>query len=237
MTFYFDLLRLNTFWHRIHINNFWIVAVAVLWCVDVVVFQRGGLLTWIKMSQHWKLIHSLSIIICSLQASKMADKLRRGAPAATNLGRSWSKPWIYEAVDGKIIVEYELLNFLTIKIRTMSQDELVLLAVNNFDSEWIESSRKVLFQLCPDTKQRYVAFKGNQKDTNNIKSCLKVLNECGMSWVHLECFARWSACIVRFVRWGKLQHSRLRLERICGLLTVTIDRRVATMENHLLPGG
>ena len=68
----------------------------------------------------------------------MADKLRRGAPAATNLGRSWSKPWIYEAVDGKIIVEYELLNFLTIKIRTMSQDELVLLAVNNFDSEWIE---------------------------------------------------------------------------------------------------
>ena len=63
----------------------------------------------------------------------------------------------------------------------MSQDELVLLAVNNFDSEWIESSRKVLFQLCPDTKQRYVAFKGNQKDTNNIKSCLKVLNECGMS--------------------------------------------------------
>ena len=61
----------------------------------------------------------------------------------------------------------------------MSQEELVLLAANNFDSEWIESSRKVLFELCPDTKQRYVAFKGNQKDANNIKSCLKILNEYG----------------------------------------------------------
>ncbi|XP_034076792.1 uncharacterized protein LOC117549214 [Gymnodraco acuticeps] len=61
----------------------------------------------------------------------------------------------------------------------MTQDELVLVASNTFDSEWIETSKKTLFELCPETKQRCVAFKGNQKDANNIKSCLKVLNECG----------------------------------------------------------
>ncbi|KAF3843905.1 hypothetical protein F7725_015953 [Dissostichus mawsoni] len=61
----------------------------------------------------------------------------------------------------------------------MTQDELVLVASNTLDSEWIETSKKTLFELCPETKQRCVAFKGNQKDANNIKSCLKVLNECG----------------------------------------------------------
>lgn len=79
-----------------------------------------------------------------------------------------------------VIVEDEFLNFLTVKIKkTLSQGELVLVASNTFDSEWTESSKKVLFELCPDTRQRCVAFKGNQKDVNNIKSCLKVLNECG----------------------------------------------------------
>ena len=37
----------------------------------------------------------------------------------------------------------------------------------------------MLFELCPNTKQCNVTFKGNHKDVNNIKSCLKVLNECG----------------------------------------------------------
>ncbi|KAL7373446.1 hypothetical protein ABVT39_006953 [Epinephelus coioides] len=35
-----------------------------------------------------------------------------------------------------------------------------------------------LFELCPTT-QRNISHKGAQKDVNNIKSCLKVLNECG----------------------------------------------------------
>ncbi|KAI9534214.1 hypothetical protein NQZ68_014510 [Dissostichus eleginoides] len=61
----------------------------------------------------------------------------------------------------------------------MTQDELVLVASNTFNSEWIETSKKTLFELCPETKQRCVTFKGNQKDANNIKSCLKKLNECG----------------------------------------------------------
>ena len=107
----------------------------------------------------------------------MAD--RRGAASVTTPRRPRSEPLIYETVDGKIIVEDEFLNFLAIKIRTMTQDKLVLMATNNFDSDWIESSKKVLFELCPNTKQRYIVFKGNQKDVNNIKSCLKVLNECG----------------------------------------------------------
>ena len=75
-------------------------------------------------------------------------------------------------------VEDELLHFLAIKIRALSQDEIVLLAASNFDSDWIEASKKMLFELCPTT-QRNISHKGAQKDVNNIKSCLKVLNECG----------------------------------------------------------
>lgn len=56
--------------------------------------------------------------------------------------------------------------------------ELLCWLANNFDSEWIEASKKVLFELCPTT-QRNIAHTGTQKDINNIKSCLKVLNECG----------------------------------------------------------
>ena len=59
-----------------------------------------------------------------------------------------------------------------------SQDEIILLAANNFDSDWMEASKKMLFELCPTT-QRNISHKGAQKDANNIKSCLKVLNECG----------------------------------------------------------
>ncbi len=88
------------------------------------------------------------------------------------------KPDIYRTVDGKVIVEHELLNFLAVKMKTMSHDEIVLLAANTFDSEWIESSKKVLLDFCTST-QRNVSHKGSQKDVNNIKSCLKVMNECG----------------------------------------------------------
>ncbi|KAK1880130.1 Sugar transporter ERD6-like 12 [Dissostichus eleginoides] len=94
------------------------------------------------------------------------------------LSRSRVKPEIYTTVDGKVIVEDELLNFLAVKIKTLSQDEIVLLAANTFDSEWIEASKKVLFELCPTT-QRNVSHKGTHKDVNNIKSCHKVMNECG----------------------------------------------------------
>lgn len=47
----------------------------------------------------------------------MASRLRRGVAAATNLSQPQSKALIYETVDGKITVEDEQLNFLTIKIR------------------------------------------------------------------------------------------------------------------------
>lgn len=68
-----------------------------------------------------------------------------------------------------------------IKLKTLNQDDIILLAVNHFGSEWIENSKKVLFDLCPNSPQRYVAHKGPQKDLNNVKSCLKLLNEVGES--------------------------------------------------------
>lgn len=88
------------------------------------------------------------------------------------------KPEIYRTTDGKVIVEDEFLHFLYVKLKTLSQDEIILLASNTFDSEWIEMSKKALFDLC-DTSQRNVSHKGTNKDVNNIKACLKVMNECG----------------------------------------------------------
>lgn len=51
--------------------------------------------------------------------------------------------------------------------------------MNHFASEWIGNSKIALFDLCPSSSQRFDAHKGPQKDVNNVKSCLKVLNEVG----------------------------------------------------------
>lgn len=109
----------------------------------------------------------------------MADGCERGLGAPGFKHRSREKPTIYTTIDGQVIVEDEFLNFLAVKIKTMTQDEIVLIASSTFDTEWIESSKNTLFELCPNTKLRCVQHKGTQKDANNIKSCLKLLNECG----------------------------------------------------------
>lgn len=66
---------------------------------------------------------------------------------------------------------------------------MISLAVNHFASEWIENSKKALFDLCPSSSQRFVAHKGPQKDVNNVKSCLKVLNEVGEN---IPCFVSYN---------------------------------------------
>ena len=45
--------------------------------------------------------------------------------------------------------------------------------------DWIERSKKALFELCPSSTERFVSHKGPQNNVNNIKSCLKLLNEAG----------------------------------------------------------
>lgn len=104
----------------------------------------------------------------------MAETAGKGAAP---LRKSRIKLEIHIIADGKTVAEDELLNFLMIKMKTLSQDDVVLLTVNHFGSEWIENSRKILFELCPHTTQRFVAHKRHQKDTNNAKCCLKVLSE------------------------------------------------------------
>lgn len=94
-----------------------------------------------------------------------------------------TKPEIYTTSSGKTIVEDELLNFLVTKMKTMSHDDIVLMTVNHFGSEWIENSKRVLFELCPST-QRNVSYKGANKDASNVKSCLKLLNEVGENIPH-----------------------------------------------------
>ena len=77
-----------------------------------------------------------------------------------------------------MIVEDELLNFIVIKMKTLSHDEVVLLGSSNFSSEWIAEFKRMLFEMCTTTI-RCIKHKGPQKDTNNIKDCLKVLNKSG----------------------------------------------------------
>ncbi|KAL7383434.1 hypothetical protein ABVT39_010640 [Epinephelus coioides] len=108
----------------------------------------------------------------------MADMPPRGAAASAF---SRLKPEIYKTNDAKVIVEDELLNFLVVKMRTLSHDEIVLLVTSSFTSEWIESAKKALFEVCPDASQCCTTFKGQQKDINNVKLCMKVLNECDVS--------------------------------------------------------
>lgn len=106
-----------------------------------------------------------------------AEATQRVAPTFTAFSRTL--PEIHKTLDGKMIVEDELLNFIVVKMRTLSQEEIVTLVTNHFTSERIESSKKVLFEVCSNTTQRLVSHEGAQKDINNVKLCLKVLNECG----------------------------------------------------------
>lgn len=66
----------------------------------------------------------------------MVDATPARAPGAPMFAKYRLKPEIY-TIDGKVIVEDEFLHFLSVKIRTLNQDEIVLLAVNTFDTEWI----------------------------------------------------------------------------------------------------
>lgn len=73
----------------------------------------------------------------------MADAAPRGVAAfASVLKRSRLKPEIYNTVDGKVIVEDEFINFLAVKIKTLCQNEIVLLAAKTFDSDWIEGLKE-----------------------------------------------------------------------------------------------
>ncbi len=82
--------------------------------------------------------------------------------AAGNRVSSHTKPEIFKTADGKLIVENEFLN----------QEETVIMASNNSLSE---ESERLLFEICLKTTQCCISH----KDINNIKPCLKVLNECG----------------------------------------------------------
>lgn len=65
---------------------------------------------------------------------------------------------MYNATDGKVIVEDELLNCIVVKMQILAHEESVLLVSNNFFSEWIEESKCLLFDLNP-TSVRYVKHK------------------------------------------------------------------------------
>ncbi|XP_059188564.1 F-box only protein 2-like isoform X3 [Centropristis striata] len=167
------------------------------------------------------------------------------------------KPEVYKTTDGKVIVEDELLHFISVKMRTVPHDEIVLLAANNFSSDWIEESKRLLFELCPTT-QRCVEHKGAQKDANNIKDCMRLLDERGED---IPRFVSYHLDELPPVGFGSMDASALlsRLERLSqevstlrealetqasvsinqGAATAALDRRMTDLERshrHGSPG-
>lgn len=69
-------------------------------------------------------------------------------------------------------MEDELLNFLVIKIKTSSQEEIVFLAMNTFDSEGTEATTNVLFGLCP-ASQWSVGYKDSKKLSTILDPALR----------------------------------------------------------------
>lgn len=53
------------------------------------------------------------------------------------------KAEIYHTDDSKVIAEDELLNFIVIKMQTLSDDDIVLIVTNSFSSKRIKSSKCV----------------------------------------------------------------------------------------------
>lgn len=118
----------------------------------------------------------------------MTNVTHQGLNAIVSKTDSFKLWGLHDYWYGEVIVEDELLNFLAVKIKTMIQDEIILLASNMFDCV---SSKKMLFDFCPTT-QRCVSEKEPQKDINN-KSCLKVRNGCGENNPDLSPIIGWTA--------------------------------------------
>ena len=78
-----------------------------------------------------------------------------------------------------MIVVDEFLSFISDKMMTLDHNEIVLLATNNFSSEWITKSKGLLFEVCSRTTQRKINHTGKDKDAKNVKACLSLLNEFG----------------------------------------------------------
>lgn len=77
---------------------------------------------------------------------------------------SHTKPEILKTADGKLIVKDEFPSVLVIKMTTLSQDEVIILAMHNFSSAWIDESKKLLFEVCLQKTQHCVLHQGPQKD-------------------------------------------------------------------------
>ena len=94
----------------------------------------------VQLTQAWSstyLANPLSELRGTGPSSAMADLPSRRAAASAS---SRLKPIIYKTDDGKVIVEDELLNFLVVKMRTLSHDEIVLLVTSTFTSERIDTA-------------------------------------------------------------------------------------------------
>lgn len=63
----------------------------------------------------------------------------------------------------KLIGEDKFFNFLVTKMSTLSHDGIVSLTSANFSSEWIEESKRLLFEVCLNTSQRFCFTQGSSE--------------------------------------------------------------------------
>lgn len=103
----------------------------------------------------------------------MADVAGGGADVAPTFKRSRLKPEIYKTTDGRVIVEDELLNFLAVKIKSLIQDEIVLLATNTFNPRGLKPPRKFCLSSAPLPHSGALDIKDSIKTPTILNSVLK----------------------------------------------------------------
>lgn len=136
-------------------------------------------------------------------------------------------------------------------MRTLSHDEIIHLVSINFSPKWIEESMRLLFEVCPKTSQRCVIHKGAHKDANNIKACLKLLNEVGentprfvshyldqsppVGFGHMDASAllsRLEQLNQEVASLRKTMETQVGVSEGLGAASAAMDRRISAIENR-----
>lgn len=73
------------------------------------------------------------------------------------------KPTIYKTIDGQVIIEDEFLNFLMVKIKTMTQDELVLVASEHSNQSGLSSPKRCCLNFVLIPNNGAWALKANRR--------------------------------------------------------------------------
>lgn len=95
----------------------------------------------------------------------VTQKLTAASFASAFISKTWGT--VFNTVNSKNIIEDELLKFIRVKWRLLSNNNIILFAAKTFDFDCIEASTSY-------NTMEYIST----EEMNNIKCSLKVMNEC-----------------------------------------------------------